>query len=192
MSKCKEKECNAAMVARGYCGKCYMRAKRRGDLKNDPLQERAPLEQRLWRNVEKTDGCWLWRGALNQKGYGSIQEGGKGSKRVATHRLSYQLANGPVPDGLFVLHKCDVPNCVNPDHLWLGTHEDNMRDMREKGRASTDAPKGTHNGKALLNEGIVRYIRASPLGHAALSRELGVSPNCIRGVRTGRTWSHVK
>ena len=192
MSTCQENDCDAQVVARGYCGKCYMRAKRRGDLQTDPLQAHAPLEERLWRNVKKIDTCWLWQGAVNRRGYGSIQTAGKGSKRVATHRLSYQLAYGDIPDGLFVCHKCDVPNCVNPEHLWLGTHEQNMEDMRRKGRASREAVKGTQNGKSLLTEDQVRYIRASKLGHAALGRQLGVSPNCIRGVRTGRTWSHVK
>ncbi len=89
------------------------------------------------------------------------------------------------------MHKCDNPCCVNPKHLTIGTPKENCHDMIAKGRKRTVAPKGEGNGKSLLDKEKVRYIRESKLNHAALGRELGVSPNCIRGVRIGRTWSHI-
>ncbi len=92
---------------------------------------------------------------------------------------------------MHIMHLCDNPICVNPKHLRLGTAKDNTQDMIQKGRKRTVAPKGDLNGKAILDEEKVRLIRESKLNHAELGRQLGVSPNCIRGVRIGRTWSHI-
>jgi hypothetical protein len=89
------------------------------------------------------------------------------------------------------MHSCDNPACVNPAHLTSGTHKANTADMIAKGRHARQAPAGQDNGKSILTEETVRMIRASPQTNAELSRELGVSPNTIRGVRTGRTWAHV-
>lgn len=91
---------------------------------------------RFWSKVEKTDGCWLWRGALYGGGYAMV---GKPPRRG--NRVSWELAYGPIPKGMFVCHKCDVRHCVRPDHLFLGTHDDNMRDMWAKGRGSLKARK---------------------------------------------------
>ena len=78
-------------------------------------------------------GCWLWTQALKGDGYGHKHYEGK---YQSAHRISWKLNRGPIPDGMFVLHHCDVMRCVNPDHLFLGTHEDNMRDAHEKGRGA--------------------------------------------------------
>ena len=90
---------------------------------------------RFWTKVEKTEGCWLWRGALSRKGYGSFRADAIGGRQ--SHRVAWELTHGPIPDGLFVLHRCDTPRCVNPAHLWLGTAADNSRDMALKGRAAS-------------------------------------------------------
>lgn len=88
-------------------------------------------EERFWSSIDKTDGCWLWRGYVNQRGYGLRANDG-GERRV--HRYAWCLANGPVPVGKLVCHTCDVRNCVNPAHLFLGSAADNTRDMFRKGR----------------------------------------------------------
>jgi hypothetical protein len=92
-----------------------------------------PPEQRFWKYVVKTSGCWTWSGCVNEHGYGII--GGENSRdNVLAHRLSWMIHFGPIPDGLFVCHRCDNPPCVRPDHLFVGTNTDNIRDASAKGR----------------------------------------------------------
>lgn len=96
--------------------------------------------KRFWSYVFKTEECWLWLGPRT-RGYGALAVplGSHGASRrsnhIAAHRFSFLLHVGPIPDGLFILHRCDVKTCVNPTHLWPGTHADNMRDMAAKGRS---------------------------------------------------------
>lgn len=91
-----------------------------------------PIEERFWAKVNKTETCWLWTGAKQRLGYGHISIGN--DRFTSAHRLAYELANGPIPDGLFACHRCDNPACVRPDHLFLGTQQDNLRDAWRKGR----------------------------------------------------------
>lgn len=91
----------------------------------------AAMADRFWSKVQKTDGCWEWQGGHFTHGYGRAWDG---ERQVLAHRLAFVLASGAIPDGMHVLHKCDVPLCVNPEHLFLGTHADNMADCGEKGR----------------------------------------------------------
>jgi hypothetical protein len=94
-----------------------------------------PFEQRFWEKVDRRgpDQCWLWTAALTGNGYGVIRLDTH-LPRVQAHRASWMLSNGPIPDGLWVLHRCDTPRCVNPAHLFLGTRADNVQDMIAKGR----------------------------------------------------------
>lgn len=93
-------------------------------------------EERFWEGVNITDDCWLWTKSLNDDGYGRIWLRAPISKITGVHRFAYELYNGPIPEGLQVLHKCDVPNCVRREHLFLGTQIDNMKDMSKKGRGN--------------------------------------------------------
>lgn len=102
-----------------------------------------PLDERLWEKVVKDpspDGCWIFMGAKSSFGHGIIANAD--GTRWRAHRLSWELTNGPIPDGMLVLHHCDVPPCVRPDHLFLGTQTDNMSDCVSKGRHYT--PWSTH------------------------------------------------
>lgn len=93
-----------------------------------------PIVERFWSKVEKLTSCWMWRAAIARDGYGKFQIGR--SKTCRAHRVAWELTNGPIPNGKQVLHRCDNPLCVRPDHLFLGTAADNMRDKTEKGRQS--------------------------------------------------------
>lgn len=195
MRVCSITECNKPYYAKGWCGMHYERNRRFGSPFADMAKRnQASLEDRLWRHTQKTgpNDCWICSANGMRSRYAQLQSAGKGSPKVLAHRLSYELAHGPIPEGMMVLHKCDTPRCVNPAHLRLGTHEENMRDMVRKARSATNKFIGEASGKAVLTEDKVRYIRSSPLRNVDLARELGVSVNCVRGVRIGRTWKHVE
>lgn len=107
------------------------------------VYQRMSVEERFWAKVEKTDSCWLWRGTIGRGGYGHFAVG---SRPVKAHRFAYELVKGEIPDGLSLLHVCDNPPCVNPDHLTPGTNSDNQRDSVEKRRhkesRKTECAKG--------------------------------------------------
>lgn len=102
---------------------------------------RMTLEERLLAQCDKTDSCWLWRGKKNSKGYGRLRR--TGGSEVFAHRAAYASWRGPIPDGLLVLHSCDVRACINPDHLHLGTTQDNSREAVERGRIARGERHGT-------------------------------------------------
>lgn len=126
--------------------------------KRDPktgrlLPSGVSLTERFWAKVEKTDGCWLWRGRRESRGYGHFTV--SASRRVGAHRFAWELTHGPVPAGMSVCHRCDNPPCVNPAHLFLGTTDDNMQDRKKKGRyASITGPNSHWFGKSKRGHGI--------------------------------------
>ena len=152
----------------------------------------VPLIDRFMQKVspEPNSGCWLWDGAVDSQGYGQIKGGRRVEKMRWAHRLSYELHHGPI-GGLQVLHRCDVPICVNPDHLFLGTNADNMADMKAKGRARSGwtTTKG-HKG-AKLTPDMVREIRASTDTTTACGKRYGVAQAHISAVRLRKVWRHV-
>jgi hypothetical protein len=98
-----------------------------------PKRAIKPASERFWNKVEKTDSCWLWRGAITTTGYGVFQKGRKGELLYRVHRFSFELHFGEIEQGKLVLHKCDTKTCVNPDHLELGDHKKNLSDAWNRG-----------------------------------------------------------
>lgn len=160
------------------------------------------IEERLLDNCipEPNSGCWLWTASTSTGGYGQIRVGGK---KRGTHRVAYETWVGSIPEGLCVCHKCDVRDCINPEHLFLGTYKDNVRDMMKKGRIAVGNRHGsrTHPESVLrgekqwnvkLTEGKVLEIR-SRIGERQidLAQEFGVSRPVISRILNKRIWAHV-
>lgn len=190
MRPCSVEGCDKLHYGKGLCDMHYRRMRATGD----PLvvhKMRGTVEERLNRRTVKdaATGCWLWMGATTDKGYGAIQGGGRGSKMLLAHRVSYEIHKGPIPSGMLVLHSCDNPQCINPEHLRLGTQSENILEAFAKGRKYAPIYKGEANPRSKITAEQARFIKAHPeLPHTELARLFGVSPNCIRGVRIGRTW----
>jgi hypothetical protein len=144
-------------------------------------------QQRFWEKVEKSpSGCWVWTARRSRSGYGEFRYG----TTVRAHRFSWLIANGSIPDGMFVCHRCDTPACVNPAHLFLGTADDNNKDRDRKGRAVF--ARGESNGATYLTWDQVRGIRArySEIRNAAaISRELGVAYKTVVNIVRRHTWN---
>lgn len=130
-------------------------------------------------------GCWLWTASVIRTGYGRIL--GSGRQLELAHRLAWMLYRGPIPDDLNVLHKCDVPGCVNPDHLYLGTPKQNAVDRVIRGRQ----PRGENMPISRLTEKDIVPIRQSTIGTQALAKLYGVGKRTIGQVRARETWRHV-
>lgn len=152
---------------------------------------KGTLTERFWAKVDKSagpDGCWVWTASLHPKGYGKIGIA-KGRWQLA-HIISWTLANGAVPKGLCVLHRCDNPPCINPTHLFLGTLADNNADMKAKDRHQ----RGERQWMAKLTDEDVRSIRQMAKdGMTAdeIAPKFTVVPRTIKDVIEGDTWRHV-
>jgi len=167
---------------------------------------------RFWEKVDKNGptpehvpeigNCWIWTRKPSSRGYGSFHLFGRAR---CAHRFAWSSINGPVPQGLFVLHHCDNRMCVRPDHLWLGTHADNMADMRAKGRESKGerhksrthpetVTRGVRHHNAKFTPDLVREVRARYKGGESahvIARAVGMSHVTVWLAATGRTWKHV-
>jgi hypothetical protein len=136
-------------------------------------------------------GCWLWTGSINKSGYGMIGRNlGHAPKVVQVHRLSWEMHRGPIPEGVCVLHRCDVRHCVNPDHLFLGTIQDNNRDRDQKGRHKPF--KGETHPMAKLTALQVVEIKkllAAGVRCTVIGRCFGVTRMTIQAIKSGRLWA---
>jgi predicted DNA-binding protein (UPF0251 family) len=161
---------------------------------------------RFWTYVRKDpdpDGCWLWIGTSDHHGYGHIHEH---KRYYQAHRFSWLIHAGAIPERLFVCHHCDVPLCVNPAHLFIGTHSDNMRDAARKGRMAAGIRSGQHthpesrpygerNGNAKLTESDIPHIRLllnQGISQGAVARLYGINKKCIWRIAHGIAWTQVR
>jgi hypothetical protein len=159
------------------------------------------LKNRFYTKVRKSEGCWMWLGTKRAK------YGGFWIDRAAhsAHRISYLIHKGEIPDGLWVLHTCDVRMCVNPDHLYVGTPKQNTADARDRGRLTTGEKhwtsrekerrtRGEKHGKSKFTESQVMEIRKKSqegLPYRKLAILYGVSNCCIQSIIYGKTWTHL-
>jgi hypothetical protein len=180
-----------------YCSKdCELAARR----------EPAFIARRFWSKVDKSAVCWLWNGSRNRRGYGLFNIDRR--SRLAP-RIAWTLTVGAIPDGMSVLHKCDNPPCVNPEHLFLGTMRDNVLDMLQKNRANPAkgersgprkhperVPRGETSGKSKLTDDAVRTIRAEysagTVTRADLARRFAVKHTTVCDIVARRAWKHIE
>jgi len=174
-----------------------------------PFPLSADDEARFWSKVDRSggpDACWNWQGGTNERGYGRFSIGGV---HLYAHRVSWVIANGPMPDGLDACHDCpdgDNPSCVNPAHLWSGTDTDNAIDRHAKGRTVSGQQHGAYtmpgrvlrgeaHGRAKITEEQAREIRERYAKGGVLQRELGaefgISQVQVGYIVRGVSWSHV-
>lgn len=145
---------------------------------------------RLDKYTEKTDGCWNWTGAKDSQGYGVLTLRRPIKKVVKAHRLSWQRVNGPIPEthsyhGTCILHSCDNPGCVNPKHLFAGTVQDNLQDMKEKERG---------RGPTKLSAALVHAIRAQAevIPQVEICRIHGLHSSTVSGIVNRKVWDWLK
>lgn len=155
----------------------------------------AKLDERFWPKVNFVpDGCWLWTASIGGPGYGQIAYN---KKPHTVHRLIWELYNGPIPKGMFVLHRCDVRRCCNPEHLFLGTPADNTKDMISKGRMRIVRPdtyaSGESHGRSKLTLKMVVSLLADhktgKFTQVELGEKYGISGPHVCGIIKGRFWA---
>lgn len=147
---------------------------------------------RFFAKVEKQEGaCWNWFGAKTPKGYGQIKIP-RTRRQVQSHRLSWEIHRGEIPKNLCVLHKCDNPACVNPDHLFLGTKKDNARDMVSKGRHCYGERQGSHKLSEKDVRSILAMVADGKMSQAKIAKAFGIGPMQVSRIKTGKRWAHLQ
>jgi hypothetical protein len=152
---------------------------------------RLTVKERFELKFYITPGCWIWTAYKNPLGYGRFNNKGK---MTLAHRYSYETYVGPIPEadgyhGMTVCHKCDNPACVNPDHLFLGTHQENMRDMAKKQRSAET--RGEANGMAKLTEQDIVNIRNDQRSQRTIGKDYGIDQKTVWDIKHNRIWRHV-
>lgn len=149
--------------------------------------EITPVVDRFWKYVKKTKSCWIWTSKNQASGYGRLKIKGK---HISVHRFSYELHKGKIPVGLFVCHSCDNRLCVNPDHLWLGTNTDNIRDMEKKGRSKH--PNKENHWKSKFSISDIKKIRekykTGYFSKKELAKEFGTCKSNMASILQNKTW----
>jgi hypothetical protein len=207
---CVNDGCERKATRRGLCSRCYQRAVFRGDAL-PPLtvqRFRRSLRERFEEKTKQADSirsgmetpCLLWVGYKDKSGYGRLGVGSRedGTKRnELSHRIAWVLKYGDVADDICVLHRCDNPQCVNVEHLFLGTKADNNHDMVAKGRMVFQThpekrQRGESHFAAKLTKPIVIEIRRSNRSSLSWARQLGMAKSTIQAARNRHTWRHVQ
>ena len=187
MVVCSIPSCGKEAKNRSMCWGHYHSQRRYGDPEYaSPMQRQL---RRFWDNVEKSDGCWEWKGLIltSGLGYGQLYFDGK---QYLAHRASWLIHHGDIPEGMLVLHHCDNPKCVNPAHLYLGNHKDNARDRETRNRRRR--VRGEEVGNSKLTEAEVRAIRSSSESCTVLGARYGISRSLVSLIKLNRIWKHLE
>lgn len=159
-------------------------------------RKQKTITERFWSKVTvgATDACWLWGGAVSSSGYGVFQRGKRGELLTRAHRFSYELHYEPIPPKLLVMHSCNNKLCVNPAHLSVGTHTDNIIAAWKDGLRKSSKHIGEVNRKLTdeLVKDLIHKHKARPLPLKHYASALKVSISCISSILTGKTWKHLR
>lgn len=197
--RCAVNDCpEVVIVARGWCVRHYGRWRNHGDPLGGSPRGLSTDERFFKKVMKRPDGCWEWVASRLPDGYGCFWDGTYRrttpkyvTRMVRAHRWSYERFVGPIPARREVCHRCDRPWCVNPGHLFLGTHHDNMGDSALKGRQGVN--RRQRNGRAKLTEVQVAHIRDNATGRygeiSDLARQYGVGSGTMSKILKGQTWA---
>ena len=179
-TRCTFSGCDQEAHAKGLCNRHYQQAWRTGNPTIVRPNPHGTPEQRFWRYVQvaSEDCCWPWIGFRDKDGYGTLRVG---RSTVRAHRFSYELHVGPIPAATLVRHRCNNPCCVNPGHLRLGDHDENMRDRQEAGHYA----RGEHHPVAKFSDETVQAVRAAVGTYAEIGAQFGMSPSQVGNIRRG-------
>jgi hypothetical protein len=190
--KCAFDECERNAVCKGYCDKHYRRILRRGDV-NDYGSRKVAEGNAIERFHQKYEinesGCWMWTGGTrpNGKGVPYPRHWNDCNKSIGAHRFSFELMHGAIPQGMYVCHKCDIPLCVNPDHLFLGSHQDNMQDMVAKKRSFVGRGENK-KGRAKLTNQQADQVKKMEMSQSKIAALFGVSQTTIGRIKRGESY----
>ena len=179
MRTCDVGGCERKHKAEGLCSLHYNHMKRKHMKGIIPAEKLAKAKEKFnssYMPVTET-GCWIWMGRINCNGYGNVEIN---YNEVRAHRLSWMIHYGLIPKGLYVLHKCDVRCCVNPEHLWLGTYQDNSNDAVKKGRL--------HSKLTWEDVREIRKIDKQGMLRKHIAKKFNVHPPCITKICNNLTW----
>lgn len=180
MKTCTYPDCDRPLLAKGYCSSHYKLFSTGKPLR--PIRNELTLSERIWSRVDKTDSCWLWTGAKNNRGYGVI--GIANGKIAYIHRLVWTETNGAIPENMEICHTCDNPACVNPAHLFLGTHHENMIDMVRKSRTGK-----TKYSKDFIME--ILQMHKNGTKPKVIIQLTGINKHTLESILYGRkNWKH--
>jgi predicted XRE-type DNA-binding protein len=190
--QCKFDGCDRDAVCKNYCDMHYRRLLRRGDPANrgQRLVDTGDAIERFNKKyIVQENGCWIWTGNKrpNNKNVLYPRHHLDDGKSEGAHRFSYKIFVGEIPAGQYVCHKCDVPLCVNPDHLFLGTHQDNMRDMVQKQRSYTGRGENK-KGRAKLTNIQALEIKNMHISQSKIAKIFGVSQATIGRIKRGESY----
>lgn len=186
--QCNHSGCDELAKSKGYCLRHYKLFWKYGETTERGARH-APPEERFWRFVKKSDGCWIWTGHKDKDGYGTltIKKENGGHTPIRAHRFSMMLHSKTLDDGVLALHRCNNPSCVNPDHLYAGDQIQNMQDRI--------AYRGDWKGEKHFNAKITEETAEKVLlfdGPAYKAAEMyGISASQARNIKTGKQWRHV-
>lgn len=194
MAQCSFDGCLRDSDSKGLCTAHYQQLRLGKVLK--PLQEQHHglteyARFMSWVKVGGPKECWEWQASRNLKGWHGQFRNALGGVELS-HRASWRLMKGEIPKGLFVCHHCDNPICVNPNHLFLGSQSDNMKDMWAKGRARPKSNFGEKHGMSKLTAEIVKEIRSSSETGSALAKKFGIAATTVCDIKKRRTWNHIE